>query len=454
MPRLVLLAAAIGLLPLAVMAQQSGLPTDETQAKDTFEISAGVRASDNIAREPIAASGATGTLGILLEVNHPTGTLKYASNADLDYLHYFSQSFRDEVLGEFAGTASYALIPHGLVWVSDENFGQVTTDYFLAPGPQNRQYLNEFSTGPDFRMRLANTLALRLSGRYGRDDYQISPYSNSRVSGEAAIERRPSEATLLSLGASHEHVDYQRAVAQPGNFSLDHYFGGYTIAMPRTSINMQGGYSASSGGLAYLHGPTGYLTLDRQVTASSHVFLDFRRTLNTVSQGSRASDFLPGVIGVARAEILTGSLYFLEMGGIGYRWQRPRTAVNLSAVLFKETDHLDLRPDRKAQSLAARLAHRLTPLADVGLYARWSHDKAQGPQLLLPPPIGLGLTTDQFAATDTAFGVSYRQRFSRYFAASVDLNHLQRTADIGRYRENAIWVRLAYAPLPAHVEPN
>jgi hypothetical protein len=418
------------------------------QAAATYELGVGVRGSDNIERAENGSSGATGTLGILLNAERETGTLQYKSDADLDYLHYFNQSFSNELLGQFNAKASYSFLPQTLVWVVDEHFGQVTNDYFQSPGPQNRQYLNVFSTGPDVRLRLANALQLRLSGRYGRDDYQTSPYSATRVSGEAAFERRPSAAALLSLGGGHERLTYQQTAAQPGNFAVNRYFAGYQLAGAHTAINIQGGYSQSSGGLVQLRGATGFVELDRKVGSASRLRLGARRALNTVALGSRAADFLPGVVGLARPEVLTGTLFFSDSVDLSYNWKRPRNELDLVAAVGRETDHRDIRPDRDIQAVGAKFSHRLTPLADAGLYARWGRDTAYNVQLPGFPP-------GDFHSREFGYGLLFRLRFSRLLVTSLDLTHTERVADIASYRENAAWLRLAYAPapLPRPAEP-
>lgn len=431
MVRASLLAATALLLSVTASAQQ---------VANTFELSAGARWSDNVAHVADAQSGTVGTLGVLLKADRKTGALQYKSNGDLDYLHYVNQSYSNEVLGQFTGSAAYSIVPQSLEWVLDEHFGQVTTDYFQAPGPQNRQYQNLFSTGPDVRLRLANALQLRVSARFGRDDYQSSPYSATRLSGEGALERRPSAAVLLSLGAGHERVDYLVDAAKPGNFAVNRYFVGYALDGARTRIDIQGGYAESSGGLTQLSGPVGHFDIDRQIGSSGHLNLDIRRTLDTVSPGSRTSDSLPGAGNEAGAEVLTGSLYFSDLAQVVYRWQRPRDTLDMGVAFAKETDHQNIRPDRDIQSLGTKYSHRLTPLADAGAYASWSRDTVYN-------AVYPGYPQGDFQSTDTRFGLLFRMRFSRVLVTLLDLTHVNRVATIGPYRENAAWLRLAYAPL-------
>jgi hypothetical protein len=432
--------AALLLAGTATAQQTVNALGGDTPVGNTLELSVGARYSDNVGRVEDGASGTTGTAGVLLLAERKSGTLQYQSNGDLDFIHYFNQNFKDEVLGQFTGTAAYSFVPQSFVWVTNEHFGQVTTDYFLAPGPQNRQYLNLFSTGPDLRLRLGGEMALRLSGRYGRDDYQTSPYSANRLSGEAALERRPSEATLVSLGGNHERVQYQEDVAKPGNFDVNRYFAGYRLNGLRTTIDLQGGYSQSSGGLAQLRGATGYALLERRVGSSGRLDLGVRRTLDTVGPGSRGTDFLPGVVNQPRAEVLTGSLYFSDSADLSYHWQRPRNTLDVTVGLYRETDHRDIRPDRDGQTVGAKFSHRLTPLAEAGVFATWSRDT-------LYDAIFPGFPQGDFRSTDSTFGVLLRLRFSRLLAVSADLTHEKRVADIGPFAETALWLRLVYAPL-------
>jgi hypothetical protein len=412
---------------------------------NALELNVGARWSDDVARVANGSSGTAGTAGVLLLAERKTGPLQYAANADLDFIHYFNRNFNDALWGQFTGTAAYSFVPQSLVWVTDEHFGQVTTDFFQAPGPQNHQYLNLISTGPDLRLRLGGAMALRISARYGRDDYQTSPYSASRLSGEAAIERRPSEATLVSLGGSHEHVQYREDVAKPGDFDVNRYFAGYRLSGLRTSIELQGGYSQSSGGLAQLRGPTGFVRLERRVGSSGRIDLAVRRTLDTVGPGSRATDFLPGVLNQPIAEVLTGSLYFSDAADLSYHWQRPRDTLDLAVGANRETDHRDIRPDRDTYSLGGKFTHKLTPLMAAGLYGTWTRDTLYN--AIIP-----GFLQGDFRSTETAYGLLLRLRFSRLMAASVDLTHDTRDSAVGPYNETAVWVRLIYVPLVTGAE--
>lgn len=423
-------------------AQELAAPAVDAQnAAAAYELSAGARWSDNYARTPIANAGAMGTVGAVLDAYRKTGRLQFDAKANLDYVHYFSGNSKGEVLGYFDGAATYQLLPQSLNWVMEERFGQVTTDYFQAPTPQNRQYLNVFNTGPDFRLRLADALDLRVSGRYGRDDYQTSPYSARHLKAEAALERRPSEVALLSLGGGHERVDYLEDLAKPGNFSVNRYFASYRLQGARSSIDLEGGYAESQGGLAQLGGAIGHLVLERHIGVASSVHMLARRDLATVSEGSRANDYLPGAGGFTPAAIVTGSLYFAESAEVGYTWQRPRTRFDATVRLAKETDHHDVRPDRDLKVAGAKLTHRLTPLAEAILYASWTRDLLHDAQYP-------GLPVGDFISTETGYGATFRMRLSSDIVTSFDLAHTQRIAAIGQYRENAVWLRLAYAPRP------
>ena len=427
---------------LAATAQilQDAASVDATSPqRSRYEISAGERWSDNFGLSPTPHSGSVGTLGLLLDGARHTGFLQFDAKSDLDVFHYLSGNFHDEVVGRFLGTASYQFIPKTIEWVIDERYGQVARDYLKAPSTANRQYLNVLSTGPDLQARLGNALVARLSARYGRDDYQTSPYSATHLSGQAALERRPSDATLIRAGINHERVDYLETSARPGNFSIDRFFGGYSINGKLTRVDLEGGYSRSSGGLAQLHGFTGHAGVERRLSASGTAHIVVSRTLNTVTLGARATDLLPSAGGFTPANVLTGSLFFSDSAEAGYTWQRPRTTFDVNAVILKETDHQDIRPDRDLLSAGAKLSHRLTPLLEVTLFIAASQDT-------LHYRGGGGLPFGDFKSTDSGFGATLRQRFSRVLVGSVDLTHTQRASFVGPFRENAVWLRAAYAP--------
>lgn len=405
----------------------------------SYEVSAGIRASDNYARTADAVSGAMVSAGFALDALRRTGRLQYDGGGDLALVHYFNGNFGSEVLGKFAMKSDYAVSPELFHWVLHENFGQVVKDYFAAPGPQNRQYLNTFSTGPDVRLQLGAAGDLRLSGRYGRDDYQSSGYSARHLGGEAALERRPTPNVLLDLGASTDKVDYLEQFAKPGNFQLRKYFAGYQFRGRVSTLNLLGGYADTVGGLAQLQGPVGRIDIERRLTASSLLSVGVRRDLQTVTEGSRASDYVPGAAGFSTSAILTGSLYFSETAEIGFTYRKPRTSFSAWADYIRETDHRDVRPDRNAKVIATRLTHKLTPLSEMALSVTWTRD-------LLKNAVIPGFPVGDYRSTERAMVITYRKRMTRLLFMAIDLTNSRREAMIQPFTESAIWVRLGYSP--------
>jgi len=430
-------AAAITAPADAQIAPPSSLMSDTDGV--SYEVSAGVRASDNYARTADSVSGAMASAGFALDALRRTGRLQYDGGGDLALVHYFNGNFGSEVLGKFDMKSDYAVSPELFHWVLHENFGQVVKDYFAAPGPQNRQYLNTFSTGPDVRLRLGAAGDLRLSGRYGRDDYQSSGYSARHLGGEAALERRPTPNILLDLGASTDKVDYFEQFAKPGNFQLRKYFAGYQFGGRVSTLNLVGGYADTVGGLAQLHGAVGRIDIERHLTASSLLSVGVRRALQTVTEGSRASDYVPGAAGFSTAAILTGSLYFAKTAEIGFTHRKPRTSFSAWADYIRETDHRDVRPDRDAKVIATRLTHKLTPLSEIALSATWSHD-------LLKNAVIPGFPVGDYRSTERAIAITFRKRMTQVLFMAIDLTNSRREAAIQPFAENAVWVRLGYSP--------
>ena len=159
-----------------------------------------------------------------------------------------------------------------------------------------------------------------------------------------------------------------------------------------------------------------------------------------MAPGARAQDFLPGVVDFPRSEVLTGSLFFANSAELAYRLQRPRNSLDVAAIVSNETDHKDIRPNRDTIQAGAKYMHRLTPLAEAGVFASWTQDTLRDVQIP-------GLPTGDFKSTDTYYGLRMRMRFSRLLVTSLDLTRARRVAEIGPFRENAAWLRLTYSPI-------
>ena len=135
-------------------------------------IAAGVIETDNIERTPTdRISDTIGELSADIAAHEQSRRLDVDVLSDLQYLTFAHDYFSNELVGNFIGSGTFAILPRELEWVVEDNFGQQQLDPTVAVTPTNLENVNYFTTGPNFLMALSSLVvidklpAMRTKGR-------------------------------------------------------------------------------------------------------------------------------------------------------------------------------------------------------------------------------------------------------------------------------------------------
>lgn len=363
------------------IAQSQEVPPAQTQGQRqttyALDVNAGVDYSDNITR--VLASGdeieeTIGSAGFTLMLDHDGRRVRSNVAADLAWLNYFDDTFDDEVVGYFDGDLTLDILPERIQWIFQESFGQIRTDPLSAETADNREYVNYFTTGPDFTLGLGGANFLRLSGRYSDNTYEDLTFDSRRYGGTLTLGRRITEATVLSLNVNSERIEFDD---QTLNTDFDRHaaYLNYAAQGARTGLNVSLGYTElemlgeTSGGVL------AQLDLTRRLSAASSVYL---------SAGTRFSDagdvFRDALDRRTRSDTrsrdstvtqATDDAFEYRSVGGGYTFQKNRTTARIGIEWSDEQYEREVALDRSTTTWSAYIGRELSRVLTVSLRGRY-----------------------------------------------------------------------------------
>jgi hypothetical protein len=401
-----------------------------------FDIGAG--ASDNIARLPENEEETTfGTAGLQLLLEERRRKLTADVVADLQYLDYLEGDYESEVVGNAVALALLDLIPERFQWSFEENYGQTVIDPFESISVLNREYINYFTTGPDFSFALGSAMRMTLFTRYSRTDYEVTDTDGNRFAGGFSLGRPLTARTKVSLNAMTERVEFDSSLH--GSYDRRSAFVRYQGNGVRTRLLADLGYNGISSDDVSSSRPLARLNVSRNLSPAAVLFFEgsirfsnssdaFRDALNSAREGpSRDSG------GYTTA---TADPFETRRASLGLSFNWARTSADAS-VSFVEDGYAtaDLF-ERKANIFEVHLERQLRPTVRVNVFADRRNDQF----------INLGLDDDESRA-----GIEFAMRFGRHIGLRLGYENFRRSAsDPARdFKENRARLSLTYAPARA-----
>jgi hypothetical protein len=231
---------ARGTLLTSLLILAAAVGVDKSQAADfAYGADLGLGRTDNIDRtagnkrsENIASAG------VQFSLLQQSRRLETNVLGDLAFLDYLKHTYRSEVVGNFTGLARLAIIPERLVWVFQDNFGQVKRDLFAPATPGNRENINYFTTGPELTARFGGQVRGQLSGEYSKITYQSSPFDNDRYSGSLGLIRDLTDTSAVSANVRAEKVRFgsNRPRISIGKRPMSNIFSAAAGRQPRSML--------------------------------------------------------------------------------------------------------------------------------------------------------------------------------------------------------------------------
>jgi hypothetical protein len=421
----------------------------------TYGVDAGVGETDNVNLSPSNKVSQTLAIANLdFALKEQTRLLDATARGDFSYLDYLQGAYSSQLIGRFDGLGRVALIPERVTWSVQDDFGQSTLDPYTPSTPSNLENVNFFSTGPDVALRLGGTTFLNMSARYARAQYETSPFNSNRLLGNLAWGLQLSAVTSVSLNADTERVLFQNTTVN-ADFDRTNAFVSYQLQGARTALTADAGASRVSQGETPTTGPLLKLELERKISSAAKLTFSAGRELTDASTTfSALQSGATGVIGSAPAA-QTSQSYTNTFGTAGWRYERGRTVIALSAHFEKNVYDLDPTLDYTRSGgefqVERKLTHALTAQVLGRVYRTDYENAAIGttpvvPGVPLSPVIETGPASSEF--TDGLLGAAVAWRPGRGLEVKLTCEHTSRfgAASEAGYRENRVYLTVGYRP--------
>jgi hypothetical protein len=416
-----------------------------TAGEFDYRLSLGAGHSDNpghVATNEEDTSFATA--GARFSYDERTPKLRADLVGDLAYYDYLNDAFDSEVVGNVYAFTSFAFVPERFVWTASDQFGQLPTDPFLPAGPDNRENINSFSTGPDFFVGLGSEMRLRLGGRYSLIDYEEDPLDSTVTGGQLGIMRALSGRSSISLNASVQQFEYED-VALNADFDQTNTYLTYEVEGARTNLTIDAGYTQLDRE-ALTDSESGMLLrvdASRRISGSSTLTLEGGREFST-SAGAFASEQGDTYVGLGVSPgRQSADPFTLDHMALGWNFNRNLTGLAVLTSWSKRTFDDNPALDQTSIALSARFRRDLSPTRSLQISAAHMAVRYE------PPAVDYNELTA---------GVAFSWRLARNLALDVSYDFARRGRDVSfaGYTENRLWLGIGYGrgePRTSRVAP-
>ena len=427
------LSAAVLMLAVAPQSRADDL---------AYDVLAGLGETDNVRLTPTdKRSDTIATVGFDLTWRERRRTLDADVTADVEYLDFLRHSYSGEVIGNVLANLHLILIPQVLRWSFNENFGQTNIDPVAATTPNNRENINNFSTGPDLTLPLGATDALLVDARYSNVNYQVSQLSSNRYSAGVGARHELSASSGISLNAEDELIRFDDSQANPDYDQQEAYFR-YDATGARTRLSLDAGYTRLKLQTEQVGGFLARLELTRQLTPSQTLTFTAGHDYSDAGNEFLLLQALGGANLATQAIGASSSPFKQNYVTVGWGFQARRTGFGVDAGHFKLSYVESNLLDEQRTTAGAHVTRRLTPRVEAGLYVSYLKEEFRN--------LGGG----NYNQLDTTAQVTYR--VNTKLTIDVELARTRRDSDLTSttYTDDRAWLKIKYGrALPPPTAP-
>lgn len=310
--------------------------TQPLQGRGFVALNAGLEYLDNAQLSTTGRrSDELGTVGVGVNYLRTGGQLHLSAFGNLDWVEYVHHSFSPEPYGHLSTQATWGRRENIFQWYLQDTFGEGTRNLLGAPTLANQEYINTLSTGPTLNFNFSRSTRLSVHGRYRNTAYQNSPFNSGSYEGGATFTWGLSPISGLSLGVDAARTRYNESGIAP-TYDTRVARLSYRADLPRTHIELSGGYTEVNYTDTWTGAPTFSLSLTRVLGPYSSVFISGRTGYSTLGQSLTSNLGTP-----AGASVLAGVAPYASspapfkesFGSIGWHFSRLRTSIALAASI-------------------------------------------------------------------------------------------------------------------------
>ena len=397
----------------------------------TYGADAGIGYSDNVNESSNDKRGDE-MLGIGVQLAGLEQSARFQGGvlADLDHVNYLQGTSSPQLIGNFAGYGSYALIPDYIHWMAQDSFGQGLIDPFASQSPGNLENINTLTTGPTFSIPLGALTMLNVSARYSRVSYQVSPLDSNDYGGSVSLAHLLSAHSRISVNIQDERYEYTDPI-NPSYQDREAYVR-YDIQGARTHIDADVGYDQVRGNTDLSsNGVLARLSISRTIAEGSVVSLSAGRDTSNSSSFLTQSQSVTGIGLQATSGRQTATPFTNQYESLSWGLVRRRTTFSFGVAHYLQLYDGQSSLDNTITSGSARVSRVVYPGWSVGLAGQYSKN-------IFAPQSGGNYTQKQG-------GLNVKWQMARKLALSFEYDHFIRNSEAQfNYTENRMWVRVQY----------
>jgi len=427
-----LLPAAVwlGLVSSMAMAQVGTAVPDTTL---DLRLRAGLNHTDNLGRIEEGESQTFGSLGTEIALRRTSRRFEAGLQGALDYQHYDSDIYSNEVVGRLDARLGLALLPERIDWLVENQFGQVRTDPFSPDRPDNREILNVFQTGPDFYLPLSARTSLRASGRYADRRWERSDELDSDIrSGSFSMLRQLSPTQTAGVTAAVRRIEFDADPVLAPAYEVQSAYATYrsTLATGEAGVDLGANRlkragESQSGLLVRLNWARDFATRSRLSLEAGREFRD--------AGDQFSADALDGIRFDGAGSLPLGAEPLTAtFGAAVYRLEQDRTSYTLAGRLERNRYEAATSRDRDISRVEGGARYQFSPALSGGLRLRFSREDF------------VNVAGDSIA-DEVAITASVERRIGRQWDVAFAYTYTDRSSDLGtsfdenRFRLNLVW---------------
>jgi len=398
-----------------------------------YEFSPGIGNTDNVTRvetdkqdETVAAA----QLKFSFDEHSPRVTADLAGN--LAYYDYLQNTYPSEVIGNFAGSGTFALVEDHLHAIASDYFGQVLGDPFAPSTPDNRENLNYVTGGLRANFDFGRQWEVDFGGTYSVATYEKALLDSNNLIWDAALTRQMSKASSLGLHLRHANLKYDENVVGATNYDQNESFIRYAADAARTKLSVD----------------LGYTSIDRELIGTDSgllVRIDAARAISgrstlTFQAGQEFSNSAAAFASSQSGEVLglstqsaqqTGAPFVNRFTTLSWNVIGTRSDFAVIGAWHKQVYNDVTYFDQSFTSLATSIGRDLTPALNVNLNFSYGKGKFE-------------LRGGDYS--DLLGGMAIRWNVARRIALTFTYDYIKRDSNTtgGDYAENRIWLMLGY----------
>lgn len=148
------------------------------------------------------------SLSIGAEWSENTINFVASVNAGFESTRFSNEVEGDRNDGNLNANILWIFSPNRYEWMLSDIYTQTAIDSRLPESPLNRQYINAFSTGPNFKWRVAKTTHIELLPRIEDYRFEQKLLNNQRANTRLAWFQTPSASTEYGADLFYETINY------------------------------------------------------------------------------------------------------------------------------------------------------------------------------------------------------------------------------------------------------